>query len=580
MRRIAACLLAALIVSATACRGEPTPQITEGVTEPVAEPVVVKSETEGPPPPEPEEVVRESSWGLIFEIPPSLEEMIVKSSIVARVRLRSVEAAAVRRSEVYTGLPSSDYNGALALHLDVLEYLMGAGGQTLTAYAYGFKDLDDEYTAATVEEATLLGRGLLGLRDTRWDDREAIVMLRYNEAERHYFLGLIRAREDWVWDFTVASTMWKSWLPAASAPGDQSTTTARAVTQPQRFLLDDPANYPPQGAVTRSVRPNSGTGAVPSTTLSDLRGLVGRLSAELGAGDGSERYRDCVRDKYQRLGHVETVLASGASFDRVATSTMPSGMPAGTRAFTTFLTQSIEWRDTNGPRSGDRYWTEGPDSDVLVGAWPSVVNIARPLPAGEYRAWNLVMTADELLCDALPQALRRLMGVALRVEASANTVYESLFDPQADGDAVSGTTTAGVIGWRGGEVRAALTLDVTGHALDFIGLDGTTTLSLVVADATESAGALTWSVPTQPWSADDKLMLRVRRHEAPTPTPTPTATPTPTPTATPTPTPAPTAMCLQTGATIAAAGTPTARRSPWSCPRRLPVPIQARVARA
>ena len=104
---------------------------------------------------------------------------------------------------------------------------------------------------------------------------------------------------------------------------------------------------------------------------------------------------------------------------------------------------------------------------------------------------------------------------------------------------MSGTTTAGVIGWRGGEVRAALTLDVTGHALDFIGLDGTTTLSLVVADATESAGALTWSVPTQPWSADDKLMLRVRRHEAPTPTPTPTATPTPTPTATPTPTPAP-----------------------------------------
>ena len=123
MRRIAACLLAALIVSATACRGEPTPQTTEGVTEPVAEPVVVKSETEGPPPPEPEEVVRESSWGLIFEIPPSLEEMIVKSSIVARVRLRGVEAAAVRRAEVYTGRPSSEYNGALALTLDVLEYL-------------------------------------------------------------------------------------------------------------------------------------------------------------------------------------------------------------------------------------------------------------------------------------------------------------------------------------------------------------------------------------------------------------------------------------------------------------------------
>ena len=47
--------------------------------------------------------------------------------------------------------------------------------------------------------------------------------------------------------------------------------------------------------------------------------------------------------------------------------------------------------------------------------------------------------------------------------------------------------------------------------LDFIVLDGTTTLSLIVADATENGGTLTWTVPTQPWSAGDKLMLRIRR---------------------------------------------------------------------
>ena len=38
-----------------------------------------------------------------------------------------------------------------------------------------------------------------------------------------------------------------------------------------------------------------------------------------------------------------------------------------------------------------------------------------------------------------------------------------------------------------------------------------TTLSLVVADATRTDGTLSWSVPTQPWSAGDKLMLRIRR---------------------------------------------------------------------
>ena len=53
----------------------------------------------------------------------------------------------------------------------------------------------DEYNAPTLEDATALGQRLLALRDTRWDDREAVVFLRYNEDEQHYFLGLVRADE-------------------------------------------------------------------------------------------------------------------------------------------------------------------------------------------------------------------------------------------------------------------------------------------------------------------------------------------------------------------------------------------------
>ena len=69
----------------------------------------------------------------------------------------------------------------------------------------------------------------------------------------------------------------------------------------------------------------------------------------------------------------------------------------------------------------------------------------------------------------------------------------------------------GTISWQAGRVTAALDIDATGQVLDFIALDGTTTLSLDVADATDDSGTLVWSVVTQPWSPGDKLMLRIRR---------------------------------------------------------------------
>lgn len=79
---------------------------------------------------------------------------------------------------------------------------------------------------------------------------------------------------------------------------------------------------------------------------------------------------------------------------------------------------------------------------------------------------------------------------------------------------------------------------LSGHTLDFIGLDGTAALCLdaAAADADPSVSTLTWSVATQPWREGDQLMLRIGK----TGTPGPTATSTPTTTLTPTPTPTPT----------------------------------------
>ena len=463
----------------------------------------------------------------IYLIPATLEEMVIKADIIARVRLLSLKPVAVRSDPIYSydrSPPEGLYIGGLAYRLDVLEYLKGNSvSTTITAFAYGQATIGDFYATTTVEGAEQLGRALLTSRDARWDDREAIVLLRYNSQEQHHYLGLVGVEEGaGRWDFTVASEMWKSWLPDAAAPTSSLDPGRSASSGPQRFLLDDLDSYPSRsgqsglgGSVSRSTGSSTQTNAaVPTATLDGLRQTVRSLLRELEGGDGSQEYRDCVVNKYELLSRSKKW--GGPSTPK--TLEKPSGMPAGTRVMETSLTYTFEVIGGSDPDIV--YWTEGPDRDVLVGAWPDVINAARPLPAGEYNAWLRGLTAKERICgDPTPEVWRKVDELVLTVTAPAATLAESFFDPYASSTAVIGTTTVGTISWQAGRVTADLDIDVTGQALDFIGLDGTTTLSLIVADATEGAGTLTWTVPTQPWSAGDKLMLRVRRDDAPTPTP-------------------------------------------------------------
>ena len=73
-------------------------------------------------------------------------------------------------------------------------------------------------------------------------------------------------------------------------------------------------------------------------------------------------------------------------------------------------------------------------------------------------------------------------------------------------------TTIDGLKWEGGTLTLELSpaASLIGHALDFIALDGSVTLSLDGGAATVSGGTLTWSVADQPWQAGDLLMLRIR----------------------------------------------------------------------
>ena len=443
----------------------------------------------------------------IYRYPATLEEMVIKADIIARVRLLSVNPAGARSDPVYTSdapIPEGLHIGSLAYRLDVLEYLKGEiSTTTITAYAYGWNTIKYLYATTTVAGAEQLGRELRTTRDTRWDDREAIVLLRYNAAEQHHYMGLVGVeRGTGYYDFTVASPMWKSWLPAAAAP-TSSLDPHQIPPGPQRFLLDDPADYPTSSAV-------------PTATLASLRETVQSLLRELAGGDGSQAYRDCVVYKYE----LHSQAAGSGSRDPTLVE-MLSGMPAGTRVLETGFTEEFE--AGRFPDLDPSFWSAGPDRDVLLGAWPAVLTTARPLPAGKYNAWLRGLSAKERICgDPTPKAWRKVHEMVLTVTAPAGTLAESFFDPYASSTAIIGTTTVGTISWQPpsagsgqtGRVTADLDIDATGHVLDLIALDGTTTLSLVVADATRTDGTLSWSVPTQPWSGGDMLMLRIRRSDA------------------------------------------------------------------
>ncbi len=132
-------------------------------------------------------------------------------------------------------------------------------------------------------------------------------------------------------------------------------------------------------------------------------------------------------------------------------------------------------------------------------------------------------------------------------------IHEAFFDPAAIGSGVGADGSNGTLHpaafavggsvaslkslkWQDG--YATLILDpyvsLSGLQLDIIALDGSVALTLSADSAATDAakGTLTWTLPSQPWSAGDQLMLRIREATsvvAPMPMPTQAPTPAPTP---------------------------------------------------
>ncbi len=444
----------------------------------------------------------------------SIEERIIDADVVARVRMVSVEAGAVDSE-----LPpvfGDRKRAAMKFRFRVLEYLNGSGGSEIVGFVS-----DAPYEFITAADAMPRARELLDGRDTRWDDREAIVFLAGEAGE--YRLGYATLEgtsgED---GFTVASRWDRRWLPEATATFSQGASRSSG---DKRFLLDDPAS----SGASRTQRASGASATAPTITLSALKAKVAEVQSEVDAGDGSDEYQECVARRYALDRRWRWEIAQGGAQRKWYEGHIDSGLPVG----------SMADRDRIGAPAASGYWMGGRDQDLFAvvtttpEGFPNQVLhhvvAARPLPAGEYRFNIHVLEPDILICGGWSEFVKNSGGTYLTVTAPPGTLHEAFFDPVDIGTAVGADSSDGVLKpaaftvgganttisslkWESG--TATMTLDpstsLAGHAVDFIALDGSVSLALSFDDATQGGGgALTWSVASQPWNAGDLLMLRI-----------------------------------------------------------------------
>ena len=477
---------------------------------------------------------------MIYRGATSLEERIADHPTIVKAQLVSVSAETVAGAERNQGY----FFVVLKFNLSVSEYLKGSGGNNITAMRVVFEKFD---TRKKAEDAI---PGIRDKRGTQWDDREAIFFLKdvredtfpSLRGENHYFVGHPHTLDN----YSIASRLEKAWLPAASS-------SSAATSDSQEFLLDVPS-LPGSGSTT------------PTITLGNLKQWIAEVTAELNGGDGSEEYKECVKSRYE-VERVDSYKESRGNLRKnykVPTSyEFGSGQPVSTVLYEDELGGAlsaekkaklrIDGRDSSlfSVTLGELVPFEDYDGDgqTDVFTFDQTVVASRPLPTGEYRFNRHFTPLPFLACNhTLTDEL------TVTVTAPAGTLHEAFFDPvtatqtQSGPPAVAADATNGVLKpasftdangasatiqrisyespstgsepapgsnrGQAGTVKIEVSphTGLTNHVLDFIELDGSVSLSLLVDDVTVDAAnhTLSWSVSSQPWEDGDKLMVRIR----------------------------------------------------------------------
>ena len=386
------------------------------------------------------------------------------------------------------------YIALLEFSFSIQEYLKGSGADDIVAvWAASFFD-----TQGLAEDAL---QAIVAARDTQWDDREAIVFLqtsathltstqqtgRFFLSEEHLVGGI---PDDY---YSLTSRGNKLWLPATVAVGETSQDTG----DQQRFLTDVP--------------PAEGT--PPTITLGEIKTRIAGVMAKLDAGDGSEKYIECVQRTYlfERQDEYDIEIGGDGNFYRIPDQELDSGLTASNIVY-----EAIAYGGLLNERA--EVWLDGGDVDLFRvefsegvpydfsgdGTNDSIqyaqrVVSARPLPVGVYRTHYNNRDAHYVPCDGYSSRYEW----TITVNAPAGTLHEAFFDPVTDGTAVAADDSNGVlkpaaftdangasatlerVAWEpevgeSGTVKLQVNppTGLTDQEVNFIALDGSVSLSL------------------------------------------------------------------------------------------------------
>ena len=492
----------------------------------------------------------------------SLDERILRSTIIARATMRSASAYARQG-----GNPSDRYFPMVKFTFDVHEYLKGSGGNTITAnISVECPHLNWAECGPPEQEAIDDANEWLSRENNRWwESRESIIFLEEDNGNESKTPGQSATPSykflPWLGDYattyqypysdtdgySVLSERNRVWLPATTESSSASGSSD------SRFMLGDRPHDLPLGQNV------SGLSFDTDISLSDLKARIQSIANMVTQGKGVAGYEECLRAKfdherspwipYSRVFPVK----SGQKTGTVITSGSTGGLPYYDLFFLTG-TDSTYFEIVIEDDNSDPYDNYHRTAKTL-----------RPLVATDYSVIYHSKPGILRLCIGSPVEAYTANPTAnwtIRATSPAGTLHEAFFDPVAIGAAVgadgdNGALTPAAFSVAGGadaEIRridwdadvvkieiANPPASLANHHIDFIALDGSVALRLDFGDAAVAdAGVVrtfSWGVCGQPWQAVDRLMLRISESAADVagatnnascmdePEPTPSATP-------------------------------------------------------
>ena len=439
-------------------------------------------------------------------VPPSLDEQILDSAVIARASLLSVAPA----TEMLGMALWPDFRAVHKLRFAIHEYLKGSGPNEMLLV------VQDDERHCWRPDAHDFAEWNAEIRNTSWDGRQAIIFLenlhgpKSNGPMTFTYSSLHVSRLRYTLD-----RLNRSWLPDA----DTYSSAEKVATDDMAFMTGGSEPWPPL------------------ITLGELKAAIAEWDATMKAGEDIEGYDLCIHYKLsaERIARSDK-LAGRTPVPVQYQRTLGSGSATGVEAHR---------KSTVGDEGYYHYWLSGSSATYFrmgiddldsspQNGWHYVLATARPLPSGVFTVRINDQHPEEIPCNFRPANAYEVVTVT--ITAPAGVLHEAFFDPiyatstgeyKADAshgvldppsyraEGASASTTIHAISWKARQVTVTASPGAlpANHYLDFIALDGSVALRLDVDDAASGSSGgnrvLTWRVCEQPWRTGDKLMLRI-----------------------------------------------------------------------